>query len=427
MPFYTMWGSESDQSGETSLAVMESPERRGSVNIANPRDPILAEWFSGGAVSAGVTVNEKAVKGIPAALRCVAVLSQTVAGLPIRLMRKTPDGTITEAINHPLSRLFRDGPGLDMDGYQFRELAGVHLTLRGNFYAFIEVSASGMVQLFPINPDWVRVHKSASMGRIYEVFNPDGKSTMYSPDEIFHLQGIGSDGIHGLNPIQMHRQSLGLTLAQDEFGAAFYGNGTHLGNVFTKKEGYLSDEAFNRLKKELTEKRAGLKNSHQALILEEGLEPTQMSMSARDAQFIEARKFQVPEVCRIFGVPPHKVYDLERATFSNIEEQSIDFLQDSILPYTIRWEMRLNKTLLTERERREGYYWKHNVTGLLRANSQMRAQFYRDGINAGWLTRNEARAFEDLSPIEGLDKPLAPLNMGDGTREPAEGEQEGEQ
>lgn len=405
MVFYAPWFADTD-----STAIVDSGEARASVDTAHPRDPVLAEWFGGGRSSAGVTVNDKAVQGVTAAYRCVLLLAESVAGLPLKLYRHDGNRRVM-ATDHPAYYLFEDGPDDDMDGRLFREIGGIHLGFRGNYFARITVLRNGEFQLSPLDPDRMRVEKSERYGRYYKYFHGKGEEEILLPGEVLHIQGPGGDGLVGYNPIQVHRQSLGLTIAQDEFGARFFANGTHIGKVFGKEEGPLSEVAYNRLRSELTQKFSGMENAHRAIILEEGLKPLQIGMSARDAQFLDSRKFQVAEVCRIFGVPNHMVNDLERATFSNIEQMAKQFVDYSLMSWLQRWESRLNKTLLTQRDRRQGYYWKHNVNALLRGDSAARADFYQKAILSGYMTRNEVREKEDMNPIDGLDKPLAPQNM----------------
>ncbi len=254
----------------------------------------------------------------------------------------------------------------------------------------------------------------------YEHTSRRGHRTTYREDEILHLRGFSSDGIIGLNPIGVVRESLGVTMAADAHAASSYGNSATPGGVL-KTPKTLSKEAYTRLNESWKARHSGTANAWKPAILEEGMEWTSIGMSSRDAQFIENRKFQIDEVARIFDIPPHKLKQMDRATFSNIEHQGIEFLQDSIRPRLVRMELRLNETLLLEREREEGYFFEFLVDAMSRGDQKSRYEAYAVGRQWGWLSADDVRARENMNPLpDGAgEEYLNPLNMVPAGQQPA--------
>lgn len=371
----------------------------------------LVDFLTGGTASkSGITVSEDNAMRASAVYACVKVLSETVAMLPLILYRRGADGGKIRAVEHPYYELMHDAPNRLMSSMDFREAGMVNLCLRGNFYARIETNNGGRItSLWPLRADRMAVKVEDNV-LAYE-YTPDGaEKTVYPAAQILHVRGLGGDGLTGLSPIAQARDSIGLAMAAEEHGSRLYANGALISTVF-KHPGRLSEAAHKHLLGSVEERYSGVSNAHKSILLEEGMDVSRISMTAEDAQLLEAREFQVVDICRIYRVPPHKIGDLRRATFSNIEHQSIEFVTDTILPWAARWEQRLNRSLLTETERRRGYFFEHLLDGIQRGDIGTRYAAYTKGINAGFLTRNEVRKMENLNPVDGADNLLEPLNM----------------
>lgn len=348
---------------------------------------------------------------------CVRLLAETVASLPLHVYRRTATGKEL-ATDHPLYRVLHDSPNDEMTSFQFREVMQAHLALWGNAYAQIQRDGSGRIQLWPIQPQYVQPERNNAGQIVYKVYQYQTTGTFryLSYDEMLHIPGLSFNGIVGLSPIGLAREAIGLGLAAEKFGARFFGSGTNFGTVLTHPNS-LSDEALAHLRRSFEKRAKGLDNSHSMLILEEGLDIKNVAIPPEDSQFIETRKFQVNDIARIFRIPPHMIGDLERATFSNIEQQSIEFVQHTIRPWLVRWEQQINKKLLGG-----DYFAEFNVDGLLRGDIKSRYEAYAIARQNGWMSANDIRRLENMDPLPGRvgDTYLVPLNMQDAAQpEPA--------
>ena len=383
----------------------------------------IAWAFGGGASASGIVVNPQTALQASTVYACVQVLSQSLAMLPCHLYQKNKDGNKTLAENHPLFSLLHDQPNDWQTSVEFMEMMVASLCLRGNAYAYVNRTTSGrVVELLPLHPDMVRVNMGTGFKLDYQVTLPDGSFQSLGPGELFHVRGLTLNGWLGISPIAYARESIGLSLATEKFGSQLFRNGAKMGGVL-EHPNKIGQEAYARLKDSFDYAYNG-ENAHKTAILEEGMKFTKISMTADDSQFLETRKYQRSEIASIFRVPPHMIGDLERATFSNIEQMSLEFVSYTLMPWLVRFEKAIKRDLLTPKERSQ-YHVKYNVTSLLRGDAAARSAYYHNGILDGWLTRNEARHAESeigniLNPIEGLDTPLMPLNMTDGTDDPDE-------
>ncbi len=384
-------------------------ERRSS--LANP-EQWLIDWFSGGAQSAsGVTVNERTALQSTAVFSCVRVLAETVASLPLPVYRRLSGGGKERATDHYLYPLLHDQPNTEMTSLEFRETLMGHLALWGNAYAQIERNAGLQVRaLWPLRPDRMTVRRENGV-LAYRYQPENGQDRVFRPGQIMHIRGLSGDGIIGYSPIRMAREAIGLARATEEFGARFFGSGSNPGGVL-QHPNKLTDKALENLRRSFEERHGGLANAHRPLILEEGMTWQQIGIPPEDAQFLETRKFQTNEIARIFRVPPHMIGDLERATFSNIEHQSIEFVVHTIVPWLRRWEQAMLRDLFTPAERRE-YFAEFLVDGLLRGDIQSRYQAYAIGRQNGWLSADDIRELENMNPLpDGQGRVyLVPLNM----------------
>ena len=352
--------------------------------------------------TAGVSVTEQSALRFSAVWACIHVISEDVATLPLFVYERLDRGK-RRVPEHPLHSIMHDQANPEMTALQFRETLTAHVLGWGNGYAYIVRDDRGTpVELWPLLPDRTFPRRDDRTKALYyetRVPNID-KSVRLQPDQVFHLAGLGFDGLTGYSPIALHRQAIGLGLAAEEFGARFFGQGTNLGGVI-EHPAALSQPAYERLQASATEKFAGLGRSHLLMILEEGAKLNKLTIPPDEAQFIETRKFQITDIARIYRVPPHKIADLDRATFSNIEEQAIDYVVSTLRPWLVRWEQTGKMKLLPQRTK---FFMEHSVEGLLRGNIVARYQAYAVGIQNRFLTRNEVRELENRNPVEGGDE-----------------------
>lgn len=374
----------------------------------------LAWSFGGGVSSSGIVVNPQTALQSAAVYACTQVLSQSVGMLPCVTYTEDADGVRQLAKDHALFELLQYQPNDYQTSVEFLEMLVLCLCLRGNAYAYVNRTRSGrIVELLPIHPDMVRVEMSAGFQLTYHVTMPDGSFKPMAPGEIFHVRGLTLNGWLGISPIAYARESIGLALATEKFGGQLFRNGAKMGGVL-EHPGRVGDAAYERLKGTFDAAHSG-ENAHKTAILEEGMKFSKVAMTGEDAQFLETRKYQRSEIAAIFRVPPHMIGDLERATFSNIEQQSLDFINSALMPWLNRIEKAIRRDLFSKEDKKT-LHVRFGVASLLRGDAAARGMYYHNGILDGWLTRNEARRSESdlgivLNPLEHLDKPLQPLNM----------------
>lgn len=387
------------------------------------------EWFGGGwGTTTGQTVTPDTALTISAYYGGVRVLAETLAMLPLQLYQKQDRGR-RMADESYLQPLLHEAPNPEMTSFEWRETLMGHVVAWGNGFSEIDWDNAGRIRaLWPIPPNRVRLErKNGQLIYIVTLPKPDANGNReygLSAYRVLHVRGLGSNGLVGYTPVQLHRQALGLALATEEFGARWFGNGAIPGGVL-EHPSKLSDKSYDRLKDSWQAAHGGLSNAHRTAILEEGTKYHQIGVPPEDSQFLETRKFQVSEIARLLRLPPHKIGDLTNATFSNIEHQAIEFVTDTMLPWLVRWEQRLLVQLLLPSERADGYYIKFNANALLRGDTQSRFQAYATARQWGWLSANDVRELEDQNPIDGGDTYMMPLNMvpvgSDATRSAEEG------
>lgn len=357
-------------------------------------------WIGGQPVHSGVTVNEQTAMRYITVYSCVRVLAETLASLPLFVYRERPAGGREKARDHPVYYLLHDQPNDEMTSFTFRETQMGHLVISGNCYSVITQNRRGeVIDLYPLPWHQVVPRRNLETNKIEYQVNDRGKIEILPAEKIFHIPGLGYDGIMGYSPIRMAREAIGLGLAATEFAARFYGQGMNIGGVLEHPQ-KLSDKAYEHLQKSLEERGAGLANSWRPLILEEGMKWTRIPMPMTDAQFIETRKLNRDEICGLFRVPPHMVANLERATFSNVEHLSLEFIMYTMLPWIQRWEQTINWKLFTRQEREQGYYVKFNVSGLLRGDAKSRAEALHIMRQDGIINADEWRELEEMNPVE---------------------------
>lgn len=354
----------------------------------------------------GIRVDEDSALRYSAVWAAVSYISQTIAGLSWRVYRRQASGGKVEQPNEPAATLLHNAPNHEITPFTFRETMLAHTLTWGNGYAEIERNNAGTpLALWPITPDRVCVDRDLRGNIIYVVSQSGVADVALPASKVFHLRGLGFDGLVGYSVIQMAAESIGLGLGTEQFGSSWFGGGSKPAGVFTHPKA-LGDKARARLKESFADAKSG-----RTLILEDGMSWQQIGIPPEDAQFLETRKFQVSEISRWYGVPPHKLGDLEKATFSNITEQQIEAVQDCILPWAIRLEQEANAKLLPA-GRHTTLYTKINLAGLLRGDMKTRYEAYKTGMLNGWLSPDEIRELEDMNPLpRGQGKVyLVPMN-----------------
>ncbi len=359
-------------------------------------------FYMGGS-SSGKVVTERSAMQMTAVYACVRILSEAIAGLPLHMYRYKEDGGKEKALDHPLYLLLHDEPNPEMSSFVFRETLMTHLLLWGNAYAQIIRNGKGeVVALYPLMPNKMTVSRDET-GQLYYTYQKsqeelpkDNNSTVIlHPSDVLHIPGLGFDGLVGYSPIAMAKNAIGLAIATEEYGSKFFANGAAPSGVL-EHPGTIKDP--QRVRESWMSQFGGSANSNKIAVLEEGLKYTPISISPEQAQFLETRKFQINEIARIFRVPPHMVGDLEKSSFSNIEQQSLEFVKYTLDPWVVRWEQSIQRTLLSSEEKKT-YFVKFNVEGLLRGDYQSRMNGYATARQNGWMSANDIRELENLDRI----------------------------
>lgn len=360
--------------------------------------------FLFGRTTSGKPVNERTAMQTTAVYACVRILAEAIASLPLHVYEYQDDGGKKLVHDHPLYYLLHDEPNPEMTSFVFRETLMSHLLIWGNAYAQIIRDGAGRVLgLYPLLPDKMEVQRD-DRGNIYYVYsrnsdeNPMFKeygNIKLKAEDVLHIPGLGFDGLLGYSPIAMAKNAVGMTLACEEYGASFFANGANPGGVL-EHPGVLKDPS--KVRESWNSVYRGVNNAHKIAVLEEGMKYQQIGIPPEEAQFLETRKFQINEIARLYRIPPHMVGDLDKSSFSNIEQQSLEFVKYTLDPWVIRWEQSLQRSLLLPGEKGK-YFIKLNVDGLLRGDYQSRMNGYAVGRQNGWFSANDIREMENMNPI----------------------------
>lgn len=381
------------------FASIESPQ----VSISSAEVGLL---FGGETVSAGVQVTEEKALGLPAVFRAVNVVAGTIASLPIHAFRDSTTGARTPvAPSHPAAKLLAT-PHPDMTQFELWETVITHMILWGNAYLWLRRDALGrVVELWPIHPSRMRAGRTSDLKKVYKL---DAGDVELDDTRILHLPAFGYDGVCGVSPVRLAREGLGLAIAAEQYGAKLFGSGSLATGILQTDQRLTPDQA-DALQVRWRAKRSGLNSAHETIVLDAGAKWTQLSIPPGDAQFLESRSFQVSEIARIFGIPPHMLMDTEKVTSwgTGIEQQSIGFVVYTLRTWIIRIEQRLSRILSPQ-----PVYAHITVEGLLRGDSAQRAAFYRQMFDMGAYNTDEIRALEEMGPVPGGDVRYRPLNMG---------------
>lgn len=365
--------------------------------------------FFFGSSTSGKYVTERSSMQMTAVYSCVRILSEAVASLPLQFYRYTSDGGKEKATDRPLYFLLHDEPNPEMTSFIFRETLMTHLLLWGNAYAQIIRNGKGeVVALYPLMPDRMTVDRDEH-GKLYYEYtvldaddvngrrgtNKVGRTVKLKPYEVLHIPGLGFDGLVGYSPIAMAKNAIGLAIAAEEYGSTFFANGAQPSGVL-EHPGTLQDPG--KIRDSWQSTFGGSGNANKIAVLEEGMKYAPISIPPDQAQFLETRKFQIDEIARIFRVPPHMVGDLDKSSFSNIEQQSMEFVKYTLDPWVCRWEQAMSKALLNPEEKKK-YFFKFNVDGLLRGDYESRMNGYAIARQNGWMSANDIRELENLDRI----------------------------
>ena len=374
--------------------------------------PFFSDFF--GSSLAGATVTPETAIQLPGVYSAVRLISETVASLPLQVFESTDTKQILKS--HPIYRLIHDKPNKFMTSYQWRQLVMTDVLLWGNHYSLISERVSERpTQLTPFRPKDVK--PLMQDGKLWYVFRTQEGEMVTDSSNVVHIKGLGFDGIKGKSVITIARENLGLGIAEQQTGANFYGKGMQL-DYAIEGSGQLSEEGLKRLRATMNTY-TGARGERNFLPLDAGMTIKPMGVPPQDAQFLESRKFSVTDIARLFRVPPPLLYDLERATFSNISELVLSFVKFSLTPWLVNFESELNDKLFFESEK-ETIYAEFNVDGLLRGDAKQRAESNKIAIQNGWMNPNEVRSRENMNGYDGGDTFYIPANMTPVTNQPLE-------
>ncbi|MFD2330659.1 phage portal protein [Cohnella sp. GCM10020058] len=354
-----------------------------------------------GSTLSGVSVSEDSAMRFITVFSCIRVLAEGVGALPLHVYKRRSNGKGQDrAEDHPVFALLHDAPNDEMTSQSWRESQVGQLASSGNCYSIKTLNRRGQVaELYPVPWYDCRPVRNKLTNALEYDLNDRGKVETLPSEKVLHVPGFGFDGLMGYSPIQMAREAVGLGMAASEFTARFYGNGMNIGSA-VEFPNAMSEDAYNRLKAWIEEKGEGLANSWKPIILEEGGKFARFPLTFVDAQFIETRKLNRDELCGLFRVPPHMIANLERSTNNNIEQQNLEFIQFSLLPYLTRIEQACNMKLFTPEERAAGYYVKFNLDGLQRGDYKSRQEGLNIQRQNGVINADEWREMEEMNPIE---------------------------
>lgn len=387
-------------------------------NLTSP-DASLLEALGVTRTASGIAVTTDTAMRLSAVWACVRLISESIASLPLHVYQRV-DARRRERVSGPIAHLLHAEPNRIMSSFMLRETMAAHVLLSGNAYAPIIRRVNGEPQeILPVASKDVRVLRTPSGFLAYDVRMPDGTQVRVPQTDMLHVPGLAFDGVTGLSPIAYAAQSIGLGLAAEQFGAAFFGNGSNPSGYISLPGKALNKEQAAVLRESWYATYGGVNNAQKTAVLFENAKFERISIPPNEAQFIETRKHQVSDIARWYRVPPHMIGDLDRATFSNIEHQQLEFVMHTLRPWLVRFEQEINRKLFPTSSSGEpsSTYAEFSVDGLLRGDIKSRSEYYVKGRQWGWLSANDVRAFENQEPIDGGDVYMTPLNMQQGGSE----------
>jgi len=402
----------------TNLVIGTTNESRSSTN-----NNFLTGTWQSSRVSSGVSVTKENAENISGVYSAVKVITDSISSLPIHIIKDNGTSKVKDKA-HPVYPLLSREPNSLMTSFVWRQILVPHILLWGNAYCIIEFAKGSYrpLSILPVHPSKVEVE--IVDGVLMYTFKLESKTFTLDQSNVLHFRGLGNE-VMGKSVIDVAADNLGLGKASEQFGSKFFGNGASMTGVLST-DASLSDKAFNNLRTSFNDLHSGIANANKPLILEEGLKYTQTSIPPDAAQFLETRRFAIEDIARWFNIPPDKIGDLSRATFSNLEQQNLNYVTNTLLPLTINIEEELNRKMLRDNEKNSTYF-KLNLDGLLRGDISTRVDSYAKLIQNGVMTPNEARTLEGMNPLEGLDTTWFQLNTApviNGTNQPQEDENE---
>lgn len=388
-----------------NLINSETAETEKESNVTTP-SKWFVNWINGGETSSGEVVSEESAMKMAAVYACIRLLSQSVAKLPLHVYNNKGGKKIKDE-KHAVTQLLETRPNQYMTPFDFKMTMEAHRQLYGNAYAEIQFGKDGYPKgLWILNPELTEVvTDDKNHGKVwYTTVLPDGQSVKLKYENVLHIKNIGLTGLKGMSPIAVARETIGSQMASQKYVSKFYKNGTTAKGVLSVPGVTLKPEAKKIVREEWEKMNTGMTNANRIAILDSGITYQDLTMSQADAQFIETQKLNTTDIARIYNVPPHMIADLEHATFSNIEHQSISFVKNTLQPLLVSWEQALNFQLFTPTEQKN-YYCKYNVDSELRGDSKSRAEYYEIMERIGAYNIDEIRDKEDLPELEnGLGK-----------------------
>jgi HK97 family phage portal protein len=378
-------------------------------------DDMIRAFASGADIPSGDNdISESSAMKYTAVFACCRVLAETFSSVPVFEYKKNPvTGDRTKTDDTGIYDLLHNTPNSEMSAYGFAEQAMYQLNTTGNSVSAISRNAYGQIlEIYPYDYKNVTVVRDPDTQKLqYKIKNASlGSETIKDKSQVFHVAGPSLNGILGMSPIQYAMQAIRLGLTYEKFGVKFYKNGAMPSGVF-EHPGFLKDEAYKRLKEDLDKNYQGLTNAGRPILAEDGLKFSPLQINPVDAQLLESKKFQVEDVCRIYRVPLHLVQNLDKATNNNIEHQSLEFVMYTMLPWFKRFESCINNQLLNKEQRKNGYYFEYNLSGLLRGDQKSMAEAFAIGRQWGWLSVNDIRRLMNMNTIPNGDIYLQPMNM----------------
>lgn len=360
---------------------------------------------------AGVTISPEIALHSPAVYAAVKAIAESIAMLPLRLYRRGPDGQRDRVHDHALAHLLAEEPNSVQTAFDFRLGLQTEALLRGNAFAYVHRAQDNTVaELIPIPPGAVMVEYDADNLPFYRVTMADGAQRAFSRDDVLHIKTLSArDPYTGESPVRLAAAAIALDIVMTRHAGALFGRGVRPSGVLQTDQA-MNEETIKRLRDQFQELYSGLSGAGKTLVLEQGMQWQQISMSSVDAQLLELRRHQVAEIARVYRVPLPLVQDLERTTHNNAEEMSRQFLQYTLLPWLRTWEQALNRTLLSSAERGE-YYFEFDPSGFVRADIAARFSAYQQAVTNGFLSPNEVRELENRPPYPGGDTFWRPLNL----------------
>ena len=374
----------------------------GTSDLQSPSAWLLS-WAGGMRTSAGIAVGPVTAMTLPIYYACLRNISEDVGKLPLHTYRRLARGK-ERAVDHPAYALLHDAPNSDMSAMTFREVLTHHALAWGNGYAEIVFTPTNEVEaLWPIHPSRVQVRRDEDGRLVYDVYGgdltlPGGARAgvrRLRQENMLHIKGLGSEGYEGYSVLRLAAESLGMTLAAQTFGAAFFGNGTTIGAILTHPN-TLSEKAVQRLRESWQTIYGGPSQAMKMAILEEGMKYERLGIPPEEAQFLETRVFQVEEICRWFRMPKSKIQDLTDSTYSNMEQQNLEYVPDTLMPWLVRFEQEFKRKIFADEPE---YFAEHAVQGLLRGDQAARASFYKDLFGVGAISPNDIRELENMNSI----------------------------